>query len=60
MNELILYTTEEGRSQIKLLATARHLDFDQRRKQEEARLANAQDDAELSALENTLKTHSKP
>jgi hypothetical protein len=32
-----------------------YLDFDQRRKAEEARAADAQDEAELKALENTLK-----
>ena len=32
-----------------------YLDFDQRRKAEEARVADAQDEAELKALENTLK-----
>ena len=124
MNDLILYTTEDGRSQIKLRAeqqtvwlmqlemaglfdatkqnislhlknvfhdgeldpaatvkesltvqtegarevqrkvmeratTALYLDYDQRRKQDEARQADAQDDAELKALENTLKKRSK-
>ena len=111
MSELILYTTEDGRSQIKqwaelqtvwltqlemaelfdatnqnislylknlfkdgelsessvvkeslttAAATARYLDYDHHRKQEEARLADAQDDAELQALENTLKKRPKP
>lgn len=105
MSELILYTTEDGRSQIKLRAkdqtvwlsqremaelfdvstdnvglhlknifddgelshaqmeratTALYLDYDQRRKQEEARQAGAQDEAELKALENTLKKRPKP
>ena len=32
-----------------------HLDFDQRRKADEARAADAQDEAELKALENTIK-----
>ena len=32
-----------------------YLDFDQRRKAEEARAADAQDEAELKALENTIK-----
>ena len=36
-----------------------YLDFDQRRKAEEARAADAQDEAELKALENTLKTRLK-
>lgn len=37
-----------------------YLDFDQRRKAEEARAADAQDEADLKALENTLKNRSKP
>ena len=36
-----------------------YLDFDQRRKAEEARAADAQDEAELKALENTLKNRPK-
>ena len=39
--------------------TALYLDYDQRRKQDEARQADAQDDAELKALEKTLKKRSK-
>jgi hypothetical protein len=37
-----------------------YLDFDQRRKIEEARTADAQDEAELKALENTIKNRPKP
>ena len=37
-----------------------YLDFDQRRKAEEARAADAQDEAELKALENTIKRRPKP
>lgn len=33
--------------------TALYLDYDQRRKQDEARQADAQDDAELKALKNS-------
>lgn len=36
-----------------------YLDFDQRRKQQEARQADQQDEAELKALENTLKQRPK-
>ena len=36
-----------------------YLDFDQRRKIEEARAADAQDEADLKALENTIKNRSK-
>ena len=37
-----------------------YLDFDQRRKAEEARAADAQDDAELKALESSIKNRPKP
>lgn len=37
-----------------------YLDFDQRRKAEEARAADAQDEAELKALEDTIKKRCKP
>jgi hypothetical protein len=37
-----------------------YLDFDQRRKAVEARAADAQDEAELKALESTLKNRPKP
>lgn len=37
-----------------------YLDFDQRRKLEEARAADAQDEADLNALENTIKNRPKP
>ena len=40
--------------------SALYLDYDQRRKQEEARQADEQDDAELKALENSLKKRPKP
>ncbi len=36
-----------------------YLDFDQRRKAEEARAADAQEEAELKALENTIKNRPK-
>ena len=38
---------------------ALYLDYDQRRKQQEARQADQQDDAELKALENTVKRRPK-
>lgn len=34
---------------------ARYLDFDERRKEQEATQADQQDEAELKALENTIK-----
>ena len=39
---------------------ALYLDFDQRRKADEARAADVQDEAELKAPENTLKRRPKP
>jgi hypothetical protein len=39
---------------------ALYLDYDQRRKLQEARQADEQDEAELKALENTLKKRRKP
>ena len=47
-------------AQMESTTTALYLDYDQRRKQGEARHADAQDDAELKALENTLKKRPKP
>jgi hypothetical protein len=40
-------------------AGARYLDYDRRRKDEEARQADVEDDAELKALEDTLKKRPK-
>ena len=42
-------------AQMERATSARYLDYDQRRKQDEARQADEQDEAELKALENTLK-----
>jgi hypothetical protein len=39
---------------------ALYLDFDQRRKQQEATQADQQDEAELKALENAVKQRRKP
>lgn len=36
------------------------MDFDQRRKQQEAAQADSQDEAELKALENSLRNHPRP
>ena len=47
-------------TQMERATTALYLDYDQRRKQEEAREADAQDDADLQALEHTLKKRPKP
>ena len=45
--------------QMERATSARYLDYDQRRKQDEARQADEQDEAELKALENTLKQRPK-
>jgi hypothetical protein len=41
-------------------AGAAHLYFGQRRKSEEARAADAQDETDLKALENSIKSRTKP
>ena len=46
--------------QMEQAAGARYLEYEQRRRQEEARQADAQDEVELKALENTLKKRPKP
>ncbi|CDM43633.1 hypothetical protein PaWS136_0588 [Pseudomonas aeruginosa WS136] len=57
---LLTYAGKVSHTQMERASTALYLDFDQRRKQEESRLADAQDDAELKALESTLKKRRKP
>ncbi len=54
--------THAGRvshAQMESTTTTLYLDYDQRRKQDETRQADAQDDAELKALETTLKSRPK-
>ena len=46
-------------AQIESSTHALYLNFDQRRKQQEATQADQQDEAELKALENTLKHRPK-
>ena len=55
----LTHTGKVSHTQMERATTALYLDYDQRRKQDEARQADAQDDAELKALENTLKKRSK-
>lgn len=57
---LLTHAGKVSYAQIERATIALHLDYDQRRKQEEARQADAQDEAELKALENTLKKRPKP
>ncbi|MCR6668073.1 MAG: virulence RhuM family protein [Methyloversatilis sp.] len=47
-------------AQVERSTSALYDDYDQRRRQEEARQADEQDDAELKALENALKNRAKP
>ncbi|WP_019916059.1 virulence RhuM family protein [Methyloversatilis discipulorum] len=47
-------------AQMERSTSALYDDYDLRRRQEEARQADAQDDAELKALENALKKRAKP
>lgn len=47
-------------AQMERSTSALYDDYDQRRRQEEARQADEQDDAELKALENALKKRAKP
>ena len=55
----LTHTGKVSHTQMERATTALYLYYDQRRKQDEARQADAQDDAELKALENTLKKRSK-
>ena len=48
-----------SQSQMEFKTSALYLDYDQRRRQHEARHADEQDDADLKALEKTLKYRSK-
>lgn len=57
---LLSHAGKVSHAQMEQATTARYLDYDQRRKQQEARLADAQDEAELQALEATLKQRPKP
>lgn len=49
-----------SREQMEAQATERYLVFEEQRKQQEARAADVDDDAELAALESKIKTRSKP
>ncbi|MNR33583.1 hypothetical protein D3C85_1512680 [compost metagenome] len=58
MSELIHFTTEDGRDQIKLRAKD-YTVLLSHRDMAEARQTDAQDDTELNALANTLKKRPK-
>lgn len=47
-------------AQMETEASARYLAFDEQRKKEDARAADAADEAELAALENKIKRRLKP
>lgn len=57
---VLTHAGKVSHTQMERATAALYLDYDQHRKQEEAREADAQDDAELKALENTLKKRNKP
>ncbi|GAB3376230.1 virulence RhuM family protein [Azotobacter armeniacus] len=57
---LLTHAGKVSHAQMERATNAFYLDYDQRRKQDEARQADTQDDAELKALENTLKKRPKP
>ena len=57
---LLTHAGTVSHAQMESSTHALYLDFDQRRKADDARAADVQDDAELKALENTLKRRSKP
>ena len=52
---VLTHAGKVSHAQMELTMTASYLDYDQRRKQDEAHQADAQDEAELKTLENTLK-----
>ncbi|WP_338440051.1 virulence RhuM family protein [uncultured Aquabacterium sp.] len=56
---LLTHAGTISHAQMENSTNTRYLDFDQRRKQHEARLADQHDEAELKALENTLKQRPK-
>ena len=56
---LLTHAGRVSHAQMESTTSALYLDYDQRRRQDEARQADAQDDAELQALESTLKKRPK-
>lgn len=57
---VLTHAGKVSHEQMQRSTSALYLDYDQRRKQDEARQADEQDEAELKALENTLKKRPKP
>ena len=56
---VLTHAGKVAHAQMERATSARYPDYDQRRKQDEARQADEQDEAELKALENTLKQRPK-
>lgn len=56
---VLTHTGAVSHAQMEFTTSALYLDYDQRRKQQDARHADEQDDADLKALEKTLKYRSK-
>lgn len=57
---VLAHAGKVSHEQMERSTNALYLDYDQRRKQDEARQVDEQDGAELKALENTLKKRPKP
>jgi hypothetical protein len=57
---VLTHAGKVSHAQMERSTSALYDDYDQRRRQEEARQADEQDDAELKALENALKKRAKP
>ncbi|WP_439535847.1 virulence RhuM family protein [Methyloversatilis sp.] len=57
---VLTHAGKVSHAQMERTTSALYDDYDQRRKQDEARQADEQDEAELQALENTLKNRPKP
>jgi hypothetical protein len=57
---VLTHAGKVSHAQMERSMSALYDDYDQRRRQEEARQADEQDDAELKALENALKKRAKP
>ncbi|WP_306475830.1 virulence RhuM family protein [Methyloversatilis sp.] len=57
---VLTHAGKVSHAQMERTTSALYDDYDQRRKQDEARQADEQDEAELQALENTLKKRPKP
>lgn len=57
---VLTHAGKVSNEQMQRSTSALYLDYDRRRRQKEARQADAQDEAELNALENALKKRPKP